>query len=66
MIFLLNVSLAGDSCISQLLSISHGIYKAFAGNSSLEVRGVFLGLSKAFFFSFFNSINRAYKIHYKI
>ena len=40
--------LAGDSCISQLLSITHDIYKAFDGTPSLEVRGVFLDISKAF------------------
>ena len=33
---------------SQLLSIIHDIYKAFDGNPSLEVRGVFLHISKAF------------------
>ena len=38
----------GDSCIHQLLSITHKIYKAFDANLSLEVRGVFLDLSKAF------------------
>ena len=38
----------GDSCVQQLLSISHEIYKAFDANPSLEVRGVFLDLSKAF------------------
>ena len=31
----------GDSCINQLLSITHEIYKSF-------VRGVFLDISKAF------------------
>ena len=40
--------LPGDSCISQLISITHDIYKAFDGNPSLEVRGVFLDISKAF------------------
>ena len=40
--------LPGDSCVSQLLSITHEIYKAFDGNPSLEVRGVFLDISKAF------------------
>ena len=40
--------LPGDSCISQLLKITHNIYKAFDGNPSLEVRGVFLDISKAF------------------
>ena len=40
--------LPGDSCISQLLSITDDIYKAFDGNPSLEARGVFLDMSKAF------------------
>ena len=38
----------GDSCVHQLLSITHEIYKAFDANPSLDVRGVFLDLSKAF------------------
>ena len=37
-----------DSCINQLVSITHEIYSAFDCNPSLEVRGVFLVLSKAF------------------
>ena len=37
-----------DSCVIQLISITHDIYKAFDANPSLEVRGVFLDLSKAF------------------
>ena len=37
-----------DSCIKQLLSITHEIYSAFNCNPSLEVRAVFLDLSKAF------------------
>ena len=37
-----------DSCINQLVSITHNIYRAFDANPSLEVRGVFLDLSKAF------------------
>ena len=41
--------LPADSCISQLLSITHNIYKAFDGNPSIEVRGVFLDISKAFY-----------------
>ena len=36
----------GDSCINQLLSISHKIYKSF--DDGLEKRGVFLDISKAF------------------
>ena len=37
-----------DFCINQLISITHNIYRAFDANPSLEVRGVFLDLSKAF------------------
>ena len=37
-----------DSCINQLVSITHEIYSAFDCNASLEVRGVVLDLSKAF------------------
>ena len=39
---------SGDSCISQLITITHEIYKAFDGNPSLETRDVFLDISKAF------------------
>ena len=35
-----------DSCINQLLSITHGIYESF--DDGWEVRGVFLNISKAF------------------
>ena len=38
----------GDSCISQLLAITHEIYSDFDAYPSLETRGVFLGISKAF------------------
>ena len=38
----------GDSCVKQLISITHDIYQAFYGNPSLETRGVFLDMSKAF------------------
>ena len=37
-----------DSCIKQLVSITHEIYSAFDCNPSLEGRGVFQDLSKAF------------------
>ena len=37
-----------DSCINQLLAITHEIFKAFDCNPSLEVRSVFLDISKAF------------------
>ena len=36
----------GDSCINQLLSITHEIYKSF--EDGLDVRNVFLDISKAF------------------
>ena len=36
----------GHSCINQLLSIRHDIYKSF--NDGFEVKGVFLDISKAF------------------
>ena len=36
----------GDSCINQLLSITHKIYKSF--DDGYEVRGVFLDISRAF------------------
>ena len=38
----------GDSCINQLLAITHEISEAFDCNPSLEVRSVFLDISKAF------------------
>ena len=38
----------GDSCTSQLLSITHDIFKGFDANPSLDTRGVFLDISKAF------------------
>ena len=36
----------GDSCINQFLSITHDIFTSF--DNGLEVRGVFLNISKAF------------------
>ena len=36
----------GDSCTNQQLTITHEIYKSF--DEGLEVRGVFLDISKAF------------------
>ena len=36
----------GDSCINQLISITHEIYKSF--DDGYEVRGVFIDISKAF------------------
>ena len=37
-----------DSCIAQLLSIIHEIQTAFDNNPAVDVRGVFLDISKAF------------------
>ena len=37
-----------DSCIHELIVITHHIFSVFDANLSLEVRGVFLDLSKAF------------------
>ena len=49
---LLNPSQSGfrssDSCVNQLIAITHEIFEAFACNPSLEVRSVFLDISKAF------------------
>ena len=36
----------GDSCFNQILAITHEIYKSF--DDGLDVRGVFLDISKAF------------------
>ena len=38
----------GDSCVMQLLSITHEIHKSFDYNPSVDMRGVFLDVSKAF------------------
>ena len=40
--------LLGDSCIAQLLSIIHEIQTAFDENPTVDVRGVFLDILKAF------------------
>ena len=49
---LLNINQSGfranDSCINQLIFITHEIYRAFNCSPLLEVRGIFLDLSKAF------------------
>ena len=37
-----------DSCVNQLLSITHETYETFDCNPTLEVRSVFLDISKAF------------------
>ena len=37
-----------DSCINQLLSITHEIFRSFDTTPPLEVRSVFLDISKAF------------------
>ena len=38
----------GDSCVAQLLSVTHETYKIFDYNPSVYIRGVFLDISKAF------------------
>ena len=40
--------LPGDSCIAQLLSIIHEIQTVFDENQTVDIRGVFLDISKAF------------------
>ena len=40
--------LLSDSCVNQLLSIVHKLYKAFDAYPTLETSGVFLDMSKAF------------------
>ena len=40
--------LPGVSCIAQLLSIIHEIQSAFNDNPTVDVRGIFLDISKAF------------------
>ena len=40
--------LRGDSSIAELLSIIHEIQTAFDNNPTVDVRGVFLDISKAF------------------
>ena len=39
---------SNDSCVNQLLSIVHNLYKVFDAYPTLETRGVFLDMSKAF------------------
>ena len=38
---------SGNSCVNQLLAITHEIYKSF--DDRLEVRGVFLDITKVFY-----------------
>ena len=39
---------SNDSCVNQLLSIVYNLYKAFDAYPTLETRGAFLDMSKAF------------------
>ena len=39
---------SNDSCVNQLLSIVHNLYKGFDAYPTLETSGVFLDMSKAF------------------
>ena len=38
----------GDSCVSQLVSITHTIHKNLDANPSLDTKGIFLDMSKTF------------------
>ena len=38
----------GNSCITRLLSITHEIFNSFDYNPSVDIRGIFLDISKAF------------------
>ena len=38
----------GNSCMSQLLSITHKIFEGFDANPLLDTCGIFLDISKAF------------------
>ena len=38
----------GDSCVAQLLSITHEIYQNFDCSATRDFKGVFLNISKAF------------------
>ena len=40
--------ITGDSCVSQLLSITNEIYKSFDCHPHIDMRGTFLDISKAF------------------
>ena len=39
---------SNDSCVNQLLSIVHNLYKTFDSYPNLETRGLFLDMTKAF------------------
>ena len=39
---------SNDSCVNQLLSIVHNLYKAFGAYPTLGTRGVFLDISMTF------------------
>ena len=40
--------ISGDSCVAQLLSITHEIYQSFDCSRTRDIKGVFLDISKAF------------------
>ena len=59
----------GDSCISQLLSITHEIFKGFDVCPTLDTRGIFLDISKPLtefgtMISYSNSNHMTYQVHY--
>ena len=57
---------AGDSCIKQLTSITHEIYKSFDDGG--EVRGAFIDISKTFFFFLSKTFDKVWHqgLHYKL
>ena len=38
----------GNSCVAQLLSITHKIYQSFDCSPTRDIKGVFLDISKVF------------------
>ena len=40
--------IAGDSCVAQILSVTHEIYQSFDCSPARDVKGFFLDISKAF------------------
>ena len=40
--------ISSNSCVAQLLSVTHEIYKSFNCNSPTDTRGIFLDISKDF------------------
>ena len=53
----------GVSCVEQLITITHEIYKVFDSSPSLEVQGVFLDISKAFDKFWYDGLSYKLKRH---